>query len=131
MPRPRARQEAQYEEDSLLVASLPKPLEKKKAWEPPKLLPDPEPEPKVVYIVPFVSIMVPREVETQLFDLFIEDLNERGKDLELNFVILKEGLENVAPEWLWAAKPSPKPVSFSNWPCAAPAAAKAPVQSWF
>lgn len=105
VPRPRApAPKESYKEDPVLLASMPKPLEQKERWKPPKLLPDPEPEPGVVYVVPFASIMVPREVEARLFDQFFEDLSQRGEALELRFVILKEGLETVAPQWLYERK---------------------------
>ncbi|MBW2505237.1 MAG: hypothetical protein JRE16_11820 [Deltaproteobacteria bacterium] len=93
-----------FEEDPSIVGALPKPIEKTKAWEPPKLLPEPEPEPRVVYIVPFTSVMVPREVSALLFDRFVDLLNTKAEGLDFTFVILKEGLEEAPQEWLLERK---------------------------
>lgn len=57
-------------------------------------------EKKVLYVVPFVTVMVPAEVEEEVFDRFVDRLNAGGQPLEFAFVILKEGLETVDPEWL-------------------------------
>jgi hypothetical protein len=93
-----------FEEDPSIVGALPKPIEKTKAWEPPKLLPEPEPEPRVVYIVPFTSVMVPREVSALLFDRFVDLLNTKAEGLDFTFVILKEGLDEAPQEWLLERK---------------------------
>ena len=88
------------DEDELLVASIPAPL---KIVEPPRLpdlLPEPEPEPGVIYVVPFVAIMVPDEVNARIFDQFVDLLIREGAALGLQFVILKEGLQRTSPEWL-------------------------------
>jgi hypothetical protein len=61
------------------------------------------PEPIAVlggYVVPFVSIMVPREGESYVLDQF----NNGWPDISLSFLILKEGLGQVAPEWLSTRK---------------------------
>ena len=88
------------EEDALIVASMPEPLKQTKPDSPPQLLPIPEPEPGVIYVVPFVAIMVPNEVNDRFFDEFIDLLNQGGEEFGVQFVILKEGLQRVAPDWL-------------------------------
>ncbi|MDT8444891.1 MAG: hypothetical protein RQ722_11390 [Desulfuromonadales bacterium] len=87
-------------EDQLLIASLPEPRKNIAPPRPPNLLPEPEPEPGVVYVVPFVSLMVPDDVDARVFDQFIDTLNREGEALNLQFVILKEGLQRVSPQWL-------------------------------
>ncbi len=87
-------------EDQLLIASLPEPRKNIVPPRPPNLLPEPEPEPGVVYVVPFVSVMVPNEVDARVFDQFIDTLNRESEALNLQFVILKEGLQRVSPQWL-------------------------------
>ncbi len=87
-------------EDELLLASLPEPLKRVEPSRLPNLLPEPEPEPGIVYVVPFVAVMVPDEVNARVFDQFIDTLIRDGETLGLQFVILKEGLQWVSPEWL-------------------------------
>ena len=87
-------------EDQLLIASLPEPRKNSVPPRPPNLLPEPEPEPGVVYVVPFDSVMVPDEVDARVFDQFIDTLNRKSEALNLQFVILKEGLQRVSPQWL-------------------------------
>lgn len=58
------------------------------------------PEKKILFVVPFVTVMVPAEVEEEVFDRFVDRLNAGGQSLEYAFIILKEGLETVDPEWL-------------------------------
>jgi hypothetical protein len=53
-----------------------------------------------LYIVPFETIMVPREVSVNLFDLFVDRLNQQGAEKGIEFVILKQGLAKIDPEWL-------------------------------
>jgi len=55
---------------------------------------------KVLYVVPFVTIMVPREVEEGIFDRFVDSLNTGGKSREYDFVILKEELDRIDAGWL-------------------------------
>lgn len=66
----------------------------------PQLLPKPEPEPGIVYVMPFTRVMVPDEVYEGLFDEFVDALNRQAGILGLQFVILKEGMNRVGPEWL-------------------------------
>ena len=88
------------EDNERLVVAMPQPRQKTSPARPPSLLPEPEPEPGVVYVVPFVSIMVPSEVDSRIFDQFIDILIQKGAGLNLQFVILKEGLQRVDPNWL-------------------------------
>jgi len=58
------------------------------------------PERKVLYVVPFLTVMVPPEVEEGIFDRFVDALNAGGEGREYDFVILKEEFEKIDPEWL-------------------------------
>jgi len=58
------------------------------------------PTKKVLYVVPFLTVMVPPEVEEGIFDLFVDSLNAGGQSREYDFVILKEGLDRIDAEWL-------------------------------
>ena len=87
-------------DESLLLASLPEPRKNVVPPGPPKLLPEPEPEPGIVYVVPFIAVMVPDQVNARVFDQFVDNLNSQGDALGLQFVILKEGLQRVSPHWL-------------------------------
>jgi ABC-type phosphate/phosphonate transport system substrate-binding protein len=100
MVRPGKAKPGSEVEEELLVASLPEPIAKAAPPKPPRLLPESEPEPGIVYVVPFVSVMIPQEVSSGIFDKFIDMLNQQGETLGLQFLILKEGLQRVAPEWL-------------------------------
>ncbi len=91
-------------EDELLIASIPEPLRNVELPGLPDLLPEPEPEPGVIYVVPFVAVMVPAEVNARVFDQFVDTLNREGEVLGVQFVILKEGLERVPPHWLSVRK---------------------------
>jgi hypothetical protein len=91
-------------QDEVLVASMPEPRRQVEPPRPPKLLPEQEPEPGIVYVVPFVSVMVPEEVSSRVFDQFVDALNQGGEALGLQFLILKEGLQRVSPEWLGVRK---------------------------
>lgn len=53
-----------------------------------------------LYVVPFETIMVPEEVSAGLFDHFIDRLNRMGEQKGIEFTILKQGLEQVDPDWL-------------------------------
>ncbi|MDT8440658.1 MAG: hypothetical protein RQ723_03240 [Desulfuromonadales bacterium] len=101
IPVPRPRQTEQpHQQDEALTRVIPESLVAKSPYQPKALLPEPAADPGIVYVVPFTTIMVPRQVENRLFDQFIEQLNTGGPKLELFFVILKEGLESVDPQWL-------------------------------
>ena len=79
---------------------MPEPLKQTIPPQPPQLLPQPEPEPGVIYVIPFVAIMVPNELNDRLFDEFVDQLNQGGEEFGVQFVILKEGLQRVDPDWL-------------------------------
>jgi hypothetical protein len=66
----------------------------------PQLLPDLVPEPGVIYVIPFAAVMVPNDFNARVFDQFVDLLNQGGEDLGLQFVILKEDLQGVDPDWL-------------------------------
>jgi len=103
IPVPRPRQvgsEKPHVEDQRITEVLPEPLKVEQPYQPRQLLPEPAADPGVVYVVPFSTIMVPRQVESRLFDQFIELLNTKNEELGLFFVILKEGVDKVSPEWL-------------------------------
>lgn len=53
-----------------------------------------------LYIVPFETIMVPQEVSANLFDMFVDRLNRQGVEKGVEFIILKQGLEEIDPVWL-------------------------------
>jgi hypothetical protein len=71
---------------------------------PPPLLPPPDPEPGVVYVVPFITLMVPAEFRERAFDQFVDILNQRGGERGLKFVILKQGLNKLDQTWLGERK---------------------------
>ncbi len=91
-------------DEGLFLTSLPEPIEQKKTEPLPKLLPDPEQDQGVLYIVPFVAIMVPKEVNNRIFDQFVDALLNESENLEMEFVILKDGLKGIDPRWLSARK---------------------------
>ena len=86
--------------DELLVTSIPEPTRRTFPASLPQLLPDLVPEPGVIYVIPFAAVMVPNDFNAMFFDQFVDLLNQGGEDLGLQFVILKEDLQRVDPEWL-------------------------------
>ncbi len=57
----------------------------------------------VIYVLPFLTVMVPDEVTGPLFDRFVDELNSWGASLPgvaYEFIILKQGRERVPAEWL-------------------------------
>jgi hypothetical protein len=78
-----------------LVTKAPKPV---------PLLAAPDPDPGVIYLVPFVTLMVPPEVHEQVFDQFVDTLNQQGAEQRLKFVILKQALNKVDQNWLTSRK---------------------------
>jgi hypothetical protein len=95
---------SRVEEDKRLVATIPEPLRRTEPARPRPLLSEPSPEPGIVYVVPFVSVMVPNQVSDRIFDQFVDIMIREGEALDLQFLILKEGLQRVTPEWLAARK---------------------------
>jgi len=71
---------------------------------PAPLLPAPDPEPGIVYVAPFITLMVPTEVRERIFDQFIDAMNQQGAALKLKFVILKQGIDKIDHSWLEARK---------------------------
>lgn len=59
-----------------------------------------KPADRLLYVVPFLTIMVPAEVEAGVFDHFVDALNEQGAASGYEFVILKEDIETIDPEQL-------------------------------
>lgn len=90
------------EDEKVLTAKLPGKIGRTQKKEP--LLPPPDPEPGIVYVVPFITLMVPDAVRERIFDQFVDKLNETGANRKLRFVILKEPLEKIDREWLDARK---------------------------
>ena len=93
-----------FEEQPLLIGSYPEVIKEKEPDRPPVLLPQPEPDPGIVYVVPFTWVMVPDEVHDQIFDQFVDAMNRQSASLGLQFVILKQGAERVGPNWLAVRK---------------------------
>ena len=93
-----------FADETLLLGSLPKLIVQKDPDRPPNLLPEPEPEPGIVYVVPFTAVMVPDEVHDRIFDQFVDAMNRQSASLGLQFVILKQGVERVGPDWLAVRK---------------------------
>lgn len=60
----------------------------------------PRTQPQTVFVIPFTTIMVPGEVAEGLFDRFIDTLNDLYAQNGLEYVILKQGLDNVDADWL-------------------------------
>jgi len=90
------------EDEKALVAKLPGKIGRTQKKDP--LLPPPDPEPGIVYVVPFITLMVPEAVRERIFDQFVDKLNASGANRKLRFVILKEPLEKIDREWLDARK---------------------------
>lgn len=70
----------------------------------PPLLPAPASDPQVVYVLPFTNVMVPDDVQTRVFDQFVDTLNQQSEQLHQEFVILKEGLNEATQAWLTSRK---------------------------
>jgi hypothetical protein len=78
-----------------LVTKTPKPA---------PLIAPPDQDPRVIYLIPFVTLMVPPEVHERLFDQFVDTLNQRGEEQRLKFVILKQALDKIDKNWLATRK---------------------------
>ena len=91
-------------EQGLLSSEPPVSIPQKEPRRPPQLLPEAEPEPDIIYIVPFVAVMVPKQASARIFDQFVDLMIEQGQSLGLQFVILKGGLASVSPAWSAARK---------------------------
>lgn len=95
---------ATVEEQVLLPDPLANEIVSREPTRPPKLLPELEPEPGVIYIVPFTGVMVPDAVYEGIFDRFVDTMNQYFEPRGLQFVILKQGMKAVGPEWLAVRK---------------------------
>lgn len=51
---------------------------------------------ETIFVVPFTTVMVPRQVRETMFDRFVDRLNEIGEERAIEFLILKRGFEEVA-----------------------------------
>ena len=60
----------------------------------------PRTQPQTIFVVPFKSIMVTGVVSEGIFYLFIDNLNNLQAGGDLDFVILKQGLDAVDADWL-------------------------------
>jgi hypothetical protein len=68
------------------------------------LLPEPDPEPGIVYVIPFIYMMVPLEVQERIFDQVVDMLNKSSDQLQLKFVIFKSQPNENNRSWLKARK---------------------------
>jgi len=55
---------------------------------------------ETLYVVPFLTVMVPQAVREEIFDRFVDVLSEKGVTSRYDVVILKQELERIEPEWL-------------------------------
>jgi hypothetical protein len=88
--------------DDALIANLPDKIGR--TQKPAPLLPEPDLDPEIVYVVPFITLMVPDAVKERVFDEFVDTLNRTGANRKLRFVILKESLDKIDRDWLNARK---------------------------
>lgn len=56
--------------------------------------------PQRVFVMPFTTVMVPDAVSQGIFDRFIDNLNQNQETTGLEFVILKQAMENISSDWL-------------------------------
>lgn len=60
----------------------------------------PRTRPQTIFVVPFTTIMVPDGVRAGLFDRFVDQLNAAQQPVQLDYIILKQGLESIDADWL-------------------------------
>lgn len=60
----------------------------------------PQPEQQKLYVVPFIRVMVPWEVNEEVFDYFVDALNASALPRDYQFAILKTPLAQIDPQWL-------------------------------
>jgi hypothetical protein len=53
-----------------------------------------------VFVLPFTTVMVPNEVSENLFDRFVDKLNQEQPETGLEFVILKQSPQDIGDTWL-------------------------------
>ena len=56
--------------------------------------------PEILYVVPFLNVMVPDTVSGHLFDSFIDQLMAAGEQHDMDIRILKQDIDTVDKEWL-------------------------------
>jgi len=56
--------------------------------------------PQVLYVVPFLNVMIPENVSTNLFDRFIDEMMTAGEAHSIKVRILKQDIDAVDREWL-------------------------------
>lgn len=61
---------------------------------------NPSPEQEKIFIAPFTAVMVPEDIEAQVFDTFVDRLNEASVERDYEFAILKTDLKRVDEGWL-------------------------------
>lgn len=57
-------------------------------------------QPQQVFVLPFTTVMVPNEVSENLFDRFVDNLNQQQAATGLEFVILKRTPQEIGEKWL-------------------------------
>lgn len=55
---------------------------------------------QVLYVVPFLNVMIPETVSSNLFDRFIDKLMAAGQQQQIDIRILKQDIDTVDREWL-------------------------------
>jgi hypothetical protein len=61
----------------------------------------PGPEQEAVYVVPFVTTLVPDNFSENVFDTYVDELNDNHAQTNATwFAIIKEDLKNVNQQWL-------------------------------
>jgi len=61
----------------------------------------PGPEQEAVYVVPFVTTLVPDKFSETAFDTYVDELNDNHAQTNATwFAIIKEDLKNVNQQWL-------------------------------
>ena len=56
--------------------------------------------PDTLYIVPFLNVMIPDTLSTQLFDSFIDQMLTAGNERGISIRILKQDIDSVDKNWL-------------------------------
>ena len=56
--------------------------------------------PQTLYVLPFLNVMTPAEVSSQLFDAFIDQMLLVGEQSGLQIRILKKDIDSIDKEWL-------------------------------
>jgi len=56
--------------------------------------------PHTLYIFPFLNVMTPAEVSSQLFDAFVDQMLTIGEQTGMQIRILKKDIDSIDKEWL-------------------------------